>query len=924
MCSEVGKYVKIYLQFIIVGEYMSKINEIYEALEILEKKNKKYISAFDLSEYLKMDRANISRYLNQLYRNKKIEKIEGRPVVYHCIKQQEEYKNSKVQDTLDKIIGASSSLKVPIQQAKAAILYPPKGLHSLILGETGVGKSMFAELMYEFSKEAKVINDKAPFIRFNCADYADNPQLLVAQIFGVKKGAYTGAEKDKQGLLKKADGGILFLDEIHRLSPQGQEMLFTYIDKGFFRPLGDTEDLVKVQVQIIAATTENPESYLLKTFTRRIPMIIKLPSLKHRTLKERYLLLKEFITLESKRLGKNIYIDKNALCSFLLYDCPNNIGQLRSDIQLSCAKAFLDYKTKNLDCILIKQIDLPKNVNKGFMKIQQHREEIKNLLENKGDILIFYNDDYTQNLSMDEGESFDKEGYFYDFIEKKLAELKNQGMNEKEISDVLNIDMEAYFEKYIKYLPGKFPREEIKSVVGDKIVKVVDEILDIAQNKLNRELDEKIYCGLALHLQRSIERIREGSYIYHPKLNFIRVQYADEFMAAIEMAKAIDKNFSIETPLHEIGYLTMFLASDQYDNNVVEEKKVSILVIMHGKTTASSMAEVANELLGEECAEALDMPLSMKAEHMYEIAKNKVKKIDKGKGVLLLVDMGSLTNFGSMISEETGVDTRTIDMVSTALVIEACRKSSSGKNLEFIYNSCVEISRYGVQMKMKSSNYKKFLIITACFTGDGAAERLKDIIDSSLENNSNIDIVCLNILDKADFLCQVDGLSNKYKIIAVVGTVNIFIKDVPFISATQILTGEGIEELKNLISLEQNFYNIKNCIQTHVKIKDSDKLVDTIKEAIGYMEKALDIILPYDVKIGVILHISFMIDKLKNNGEETFFEGLDKYIARYNREFIVIGQCLKQLEKMYDICIGNSEKAYILKMFIQNSVTVQS
>lgn len=287
--STMGKYAKIYLRFIIMGESMSKINEIYEALERLEKKNKKYISAFDLSEYLKMDRANISRYLNQLYRDKKIEKIEGRPVVYHCIKQQEEYNNPKVQDSSDKIIGASSSLKVPIQQAKAAILYPPKGLNSLILGETGVGKSMFAELMYKFSKEAKVMDGKAPFVRFNCADYADNPQLVVAQIFGVKKGVYTGAEKDKDGLLKKADGGILFLDEIHRLSPQGQEMLFTYIDKGFFRPIGDTEDLIKVQVQIIAATTENPESYLLKTFTRRIPMIIKLPSLKDRTLKERYL-----------------------------------------------------------------------------------------------------------------------------------------------------------------------------------------------------------------------------------------------------------------------------------------------------------------------------------------------------------------------------------------------------------------------------------------------------------------------------------------------------------------------------------------------------------------------------------------------------------------------------------------------------------
>ena len=57
------------------------------------------------------------------------------------------------------------------------------------------------------------------------------------------------------------------------LSPQGQEMLFTYIDKGYFRPLGDTDKQIKVEAQIIAATTEDPQSFLLKTFTRRIPMM---------------------------------------------------------------------------------------------------------------------------------------------------------------------------------------------------------------------------------------------------------------------------------------------------------------------------------------------------------------------------------------------------------------------------------------------------------------------------------------------------------------------------------------------------------------------------------------------------------------------------------------------------------------------------
>ena len=110
----------------------------------------------------------------------------------------------------DRIIGFDGSLKPQIQQAKAAILYPPQGLHTLILGPTGVGKSNLAEAMYEFAVETGTLKKDAPFIIFNCADYAENPQLLLSQLFGHVKGAYTGAVVSKEGLVEKADGGILF------------------------------------------------------------------------------------------------------------------------------------------------------------------------------------------------------------------------------------------------------------------------------------------------------------------------------------------------------------------------------------------------------------------------------------------------------------------------------------------------------------------------------------------------------------------------------------------------------------------------------------------------------------------------------------------------------------------------------------------
>ena len=909
---------------------MGKVDKIYDALFQLQTDMHRGVSAVELSEFVKLDRANVSRYLNSLYKEGRVDKTDGRPVIYSIsdVKKDDNKRDNiekeyiEFNNSLDKLIGSTGSLQVPIQQAKAAMLYPPRGLHTIILGETGVGKSMFAEMMYLFAKQSNVIGKDAPFVRFNCADYADNQQLVISQIFGVKKGAYTGADRDKDGLLKKADGGILFLDEIHRLSPQGQEMLFTYIDKGFFRPLGETDKVVKVEAQIVAATTEDPQSFMLKTFTRRIPMSITLPSLKERSIKERYYLLEQFIKAESNRLSKSIYFNKNALISYLLYDCPNNIGQLKSDIQLACAKAFLNFKANSRDFILVDQGDLNSRVKKGLMKLQDHRAEINELLDNMGDVLRFSYKDNENIFNMVKEEENIHGEYFYDIIESKLEDLKKKGLEEKEINDILNIDIEKYFKKYIRNLPGQFRRDEISKIVDIEIVDMVEEILSLASAKLNRQYDEKVYFGLALHLQGSLERITQGNKIYHPKLNFIRIEYADEFLLAMEAAKRIDSKFGIHVPLDEIGYLTMFIAAKPYESDLKKEGNVGVIVIMHGHSTATSMVEVANTLIGEEYAIGLDMPLTMKAEEMYEIAKYKAMEINSGKGILFLVDMGSLTNFGDMIKEETGIKIRTVDMASTLLVIEAGRKALNGRSLNEIYKSCLEISRYGVQGLKVRRETKGNMIITACFTGEGSAEKLKQIISGGLVNSDKVTIVPLNILDKADFIDQINELKIDYNILAVVGTVALDVDGIPFIPAPDILAGDGIKKLDRWIYEEEDFYKISKSIDSQLINIDGVLLVKEVRETINEIEELLKIKISHEVNVGIVIHLCFLIEKTISGGNGKKFEKLNEYMNAHGKEFILVKQSLKRLELKYNINIGQDELAFIVRMVTENNYTV--
>lgn len=894
---------------------MRNKDKILHTVSVLQKKVPNGVSASEISEVLNINRANVSRCLNELYSERKLEKIQGRPVLYKITEEDigkfEEIKNN----SLDSLIGAQNSLQIAIQQAKAAMLYPPRGLHTLILGETGVGKSLFAELMYKFSVETGMLFSGAPFIHFNCADYADNPQLLIAYIFGVKKGAYTGADKDREGLLKKADGGIIFLDEVHRLPPHGQEILFTFIDKGYFRALGETEKKEQVSVQIIAATTENPQSHLLKTFTRRIPMIITLPPLMSRGMKERYRLIELFIKDESKRLGKSIYINRNSLESFLLYDCPNNIGQLKSDIQLSCAKAFLNYKAQRKNYIIITQEDLPIYVKRGILKIKDNREQIDNILKNTGEILKFY---YKEKECKILGDTRGGREDFYDDIERKLQDLKASGIQDNEINQILNIDIESHFKKHIEDMTLKVNREEIINIVGEKIVNVVDYILNSAQNKLYREYDENLYFALALHLNGSIKRIQNGNKIYNPKLNFIRAKYDEEFLIAMEMAKIIDNTFHIETPLDEIGYIAMFLAANSFELENEDKDKVAVLVIFHGNSTASSMVQVANELVGINHGVAIDMPLNMSAEEAYQLAKKKVQEINKGRGVLLLVDMGSLVNFGDMIYEETGIVVKTIDRVSTPMVIEGLRKAVLGRDLIEVYQSCKENNYFTRGVIRKTNIKKKNIIITACFTGDGAAERLKRVIYEKLSNLEDIEIIPMNIINRREFLSSIDYYRENYNILAIVGTVRIHIDDIQFISAKELLIDSGINTLKEIIEINNNYTKISLSLKEHLNFEGSDTVVEEVKQSVEQIETQLEKVISDEVEIGIIIHICFLIDKLKNGGSELMFKDLDEFIDEYSREITQIKQSLKSLEEQYDVEIGDNELAYICRMFMYN------
>lgn len=793
-------------------------------------------TASDIAKDLGILRNNVSAELNKLLRQKRIIKIKGRPVHY-LVKQimedllgtklpedQYEYENilevtggqspdpgngpSANHDTawetnpFDDLIGSKTSLKVQVEQAKAAVLYPPHGLHTLIVGQTGVGKTLFANLMFNYAKlAAPFMDEDAQFIVFNCADYANNPQLLISHIFGHIKGAFTGADSEKDGLVSKADGGMLFLDEIHRLPPEGQEMLFYFMDTGTYAKLGETERNRNANVLIVGATTEDPESSLLKTFVRRIPILIRIPSFEERPAIDKIEILKFLLAIEANRVQKPIKIDAESMKALIGNTSYGNVGQLKSNIQLVCANGFLH--CLHDDVITIHFKDLPSELKNGFFYFSRKRQEIQELSDLIDSYLTVYPEG--ENKALFEEDPYEPDFNLYNIIEDKVSFMMEQDVSDEDINRFLKLDIDIHLNKfYNKFSSYALNREKILKIVSEDILNFSEEVQDIVEKRLKCKVNERFLLAFSLHLTSFLKRVKNQQVANYTNIENVINDRPQEYQLSLDICKMIGEKYRVHVPVKEAMYLTILLTS------LIDEQKaeqVAILVAAHGFSTASSMVSVVKSLLGESNVDCIDMPLDMDPKYVLEEMKRRVKEIDMGKGVLLLVDMGSLTGFGDIITQETGIKTRTIDMVTTALVIEAIRKATIMEmDLDDIYESLKEFRGYGsYQMESKPREtgkpVKPQAILSVCSTGEGTAEKLKQLITRLLKNigKNNIAVIPLPINEVEE---KKETLMQKYDILLTVGIADPKVQ-APFVPLEALFMGDGETQVTHLIQNHQ-------------------------------------------------------------------------------------------------------------------------
>src|ERR1035437_3075317 len=225
---------------------------------------------------------------------------------------------------------AGSSMRGVLERAQVAA---QSSVPVLIRGETGTGKELLARAIHRASPRME-----RPFIPVNCA--AIPQELAESELFGHRKGSFTGAVADHPGLFQAANGGTMFLDEIIDLPLGAQAKLLRVLEGGEVRPVGDTNAL-HVDVRVISACNRQladivGSSLREDLFFRISTIVIQLPPLRQRR-EDLYLLCEHFVQQFTQRYGRGISLDRAALDALLAYSFPGNVRELSHILESAVA-----------------------------------------------------------------------------------------------------------------------------------------------------------------------------------------------------------------------------------------------------------------------------------------------------------------------------------------------------------------------------------------------------------------------------------------------------------------------------------------------------------------------------------------------------------------------------------------------------------
>lgn len=861
-----------------------------------------------------VSRSLVSQYLNTMYKSGVLLKINTRPVFFlsksviektfkvsikdtsfECVEDLLELLDSKLLDkgVFIDAIGNDGSLNYCIHQMVSAVGYPPNGLPVLLLGEEGTGKTYLAELLSKYCIHEGIAQEQ----KINCYTLSknENSTAIIGKIFGYRD----NTKKLIPGLLEKSDQGVLIIENLHRAEETLVNRLIHYFKTGYYS-IGEKTFSSSARV-ILTAKESAP---VVETLKNEIPICCHIPSLEDRPFVERESLVINQFLCEQKQTCKQIYISNRVFYALIHHHYKNNIKELKKVITSICANTFKNYE----DTIYIRSYHLPSVFfedgnepmisadDDSYMKADEYAVEYptdSTIVYFELLLGLYYsygNGEISKEQFQEECISRMEDYYNYVVFDKQFS---NSHLNA--FKTVVGRIIDYIFDKYQLFLPASF------TYVLTKV------IYNLAYNN-----------GYILAWQsKHINELQDLK-------NYMKKEYQSSYTLAKEIARLIKQELDVELDTANLLFVLLNVYSYNFD---LESMKYHCLIVTHGYSTASSMADAVNKIVGSHIFDGIDMPLDTSFQDVMVHIKNYIKTFSIKKDVILLVDMGSLEQLDHIKLDMNHINLGIINNVSTRLALAVASNVQQGREIGQILQECASsnISTYRLYRAPKKPN----AIIFTTEVGEQATERVIQLFKNSIPKNIDLSILAYSYNNLLQNGSQ-DDIFKANHVVLIVGMSPIQGISAPFISLEDIIAFSDFELITGALEPYMNREEIEifnrnmlknfslSSILNNVTILNASMLYENISKAIERLEKSYGMIIPNKIKVGLYIHISCLIERLLlNDAEEIHVNCEEKEMRRFLKVF---QDCFVEVKKYYKIEFPIKEISYlysIIQPYIQ-------
>ena len=650
--------------------------------------------AFTLSIDLKMDRANVSRILNGLWKEGVLIKFQGKPTLFldrklvsehfpgffvpqtvakgeslsRLIRSRSEEEPAGSANSLEQLIGADASMKDAIVLAKASVSYPPCGLHTLLHGSIGVGKNKFAHCMYLYKKSTAPADSPVPFVTVACHNFSENPKLFSQQFLGLARDVVSN--KSRRGFLDTARGGILFFDEVEYLPPASLDLIASVITRGSYNRIGETAGR-QVQCMILVSTTRAAEDASIRVLAESLPVSIHIPDLEERGIYEKMELILQLLAGEARTIRQPIRISKDAVACMTVMRYRKNITQLTNEVKAACSRAYLDSLANHYKTVYIHLYNLSKELLSFREDGEAAQAAVRHILDETPDQYI----------------EVDQNGHSHFLDSFKAAPSISAVGSQKVLESRLGIDIESIDNIYQTVVSNISNlancRDTELNAIKRGIYPIVFQIV-IAQLKKRGKFESAkknlhLLYGILLHLTNFLKRTDNQNLPDPDEAPAAsRDSFPEEYQMALAILESLAQIYSCRFSNREIDYLASYFA---IFSNWTTTVNIGLLVICHGENIASDMVGYALKSIHDDyIIDYINFSSAMSLKDCLDLAVEKARKLNRGSGILILTDMEPLTTVNEYISKQTGIDTNILYPVTLPLLLETIRRILSNRS----------------------------------------------------------------------------------------------------------------------------------------------------------------------------------------------------------------------------------------------------